>query len=119
MLDSSAVHIYTYPLGTLPGGQDTVSMNYLQNPFTAMAMVNVLSGTASYGIEFTVDDASGNPSLPSWFSLPSAPPGQTASAAYTITDSNGAPLPVTAIRLNLAANSGSVRFTVIQSPASL
>ena len=114
MLDSSAVHIYTYPLGTLPGGQDTVSMNYLQNPFTAMAMVNVLSGTASYGIEFTVDDASGNPSLPSWFPLPSAPPGQTASAAYPITN-----FPVTAIRLNLAANSGPVRFTVIQSPASL
>ena len=113
MLDSSAVHIYTYPLGTLPGGQDAVSMNYLQNPFTALAMVNVLSGTASYGIEFTVDDASGDPSLPSWFPLPSAPPGQTASAAYPI------PFPVTAIRLNLAANSASVRFTVIQSPASL
>ena len=115
MLDSSAVHIYTYPLGTLSGGQDAVSMNYMQNPFTVLAMVEIVSGAASYGIEYTVYDASGDPTAISWFPLPGAPLGQqSASAAYPIIN-----FLVTAIRLNLSSNTGTVKFTVIQSPASL
>jgi hypothetical protein len=109
---SSATHRYNYPLGTNPGGQDVVSLNFIQNPFTAVAVVNIVSGSSSYGIDFTVDDLDTDPTLFAWFPLPNAPAGQTASGAYPI------PFPVTAIRLNFGSITGDVKFTVIQSPAS-
>jgi hypothetical protein len=110
---SSATHRFVYPLGTAPGGQDIQALNYLQNPFIVSALVDVVSGSASYSVEFTMNDLDGDPTLFRWTSLPSAPPGQTATALYTLS------YPVTGIRLNLSANTGEVRFTVIQAPGSL
>jgi hypothetical protein len=113
MSSTGAIHRYVYKLGTVPGGQDIVSMNYMQNPFTAQAIVDVVSGAAQYGIEFTGDDIDGDPTAFRWLPLPNAPAGQALSVAYPIVD-----FPVTAIRLNLSAITGEVRFTVIQSPNS-
>lgn len=113
MSSNGAIHRYVYPLGTNPGGQDIVSMNFMQNPFTALALADIVSGAAQYGIEFTLDDLDKDPTLFRWFPLPGAPAGQSSSAAYPITD-----FPVTAIRLNFGAITGEVRFTVIQSPNS-
>ena len=110
---SSATHRYDYPLGTFPGGQDIVALNYLQVPFTVSALVDIVSGSAQYGIEFTMDDIDGDPLTFRWTPLPSALAGQTATSVYSIT------FPVTAIRLNLSANTGDVKFTVIQAPGSL
>jgi hypothetical protein len=113
MSSSSAIHRYVYKLGTVPGGQDVVSMNYMQNPFTALALVDIVSGAAQYGIEFTTDDIDGDPTAFRWTFLPTAPAGQNVTAPYKIED-----FPVTAIRLNFGAITGEVRFTVIQSPNS-
>jgi len=113
MSATGAIHRYVYKLGTVPGGQDVVSMNYMQNPFTALALVDIVSGAAQYGIEFTADDLDGDPTAFRWTSLPGAPAGQSATAAYPIID-----FPVTAIRLNFGAITGEVRFAVIQSPNS-
>lgn len=110
---SGAIHRYVYPLGTVPGGQDTVNLNWLQNPFMASALVDIVSGSAEYSLEFTADDTSGEPSAIRWIELPSAPAGQHATAGFKID------FPVTAIRLNLAHNTGEVRLTVIQAPGSL
>jgi hypothetical protein len=110
---SSAAHYYNYPLGTVPGGQDLVNLNELQNPFTVSAFVDIVSGSAQYSIEFTMNDTTGDPTTFRWAPLPSAPAGQTASAIYPINS------PVTGIRLNLDSVTGDVKFTVIQSPASL
>ena len=114
MSSNNAIHRYTYNLGTLPGGQDIQSMDFMQNPFTALAVVYIVSGAVQYSIEFTTSDIGGSdPTLFDWLPLPGAAPGQTASAAYPITN-----FPVTAIRLNLDSISGEVRFTVIQSQNS-
>ena len=109
---SSATHRYDYKLGAI-GGMDTVGLNFMQNPFTVLAVVDIVSGAAQYSIEYTVSDIDGDPTAFRWFTLPSALAGQAASAAYPIVN-----FPVTAIRLNLDSITGEVQFTVIQSPAS-
>lgn len=109
---SSAIHRYVYKMGVVPGGQDAVNLNELQNPFTVSALVDIVSGSASYGVEFTTDNLAGDPTLFRWTPLPSAPAGQTATALYTLG------YPVTGIRLNLTSITGEVRFTVIQAPGS-
>jgi hypothetical protein len=110
---SGAIHRYAYAQGTAPGGLDIVAMNYLQVPFVASVLVDVVSGSASYGIEFTTDDLDKDPTSFRWTPLSSAPLGQTATGLYFIN------YPVTGIRLNLTASTGEVRFTVIQAPGSL
>jgi hypothetical protein len=109
---TSNVYRYDYPLGTVSGGQDIVTLNHLQNPFLVAVLVDIVSGAAQYGIEFTFDDTGDGVTNIRWFPLPAAPAGTTISYVYTLTS------PVTAIRLNLGAISGEVRFTVIQSHAS-
>ena len=111
---SSATHYYDYKLGTVPGGQDLINLNELQNPFTVSAYVDIVSGSALYGIEFMMDDTTGAPDDFRWAPHPVAPAGQNASAIFNLSG-----LPVTGIRINFGAITGEVRFTVIQSPASL
>jgi hypothetical protein len=110
---AGAIHRYVYPQGTNPGGQDIVAMNYLQVPFVASVFVDIVKGSASYGLEFTTDDLDIDPTAFRWTPLPGALAGQSATGIYTIN------YPVTGIRLNLAAATGEVRFTVIQAPGSL
>jgi hypothetical protein len=111
---SSAAHYYDYKAPIVPGGLDLVNLNELQNPFTVSASVNIVSGSASYFIEFTMDDTTGDASTFSWFPHPATAPGQSASAIFNLSN-----LPVTGIRLRLDAITGEVKFVVIQSPASL
>jgi hypothetical protein len=110
---TGSIHRYVYKLGA-SGGQDLVPLNFLQNPFTVSVLADVVSGSAQYGIEFTTDDIDGNPTCFRWTPHPQVPAGQTATAIFSLNN-----LPVTAIRLNLDAITGEVRFTVIQSPGSL
>ena len=109
-----AIHVYNYNSQSVPqlGGMDAVVLNYMQNPFVASAVVDIISGTANFAIEFSTDDMSGLPSTFRWLTLPGITSGQTATLQYTIN------FPVTAVRLNLATLTGLTRFTVIQSPAS-
>ena len=111
---SCSIHYYDYKLGTQPGGQDLINLNEIQNPFTVSAFVDIVSGIASYGIEFTMDDTTGDPSSFRWAPHPAVPAGQSASAIFSLSN-----LPVTGIRLNFGAITGEVKFSVIQSPASL
>lgn len=106
-------YFYTYKLGTPAGGQDIVYLNHLQNPFTVSALIDIVSGSAEYGLEFTLDDPKTDPASYRWFYLSEVPQGQKASKLFEVK------APVTAIRLNLNSNLGEVRLTVIQSPASL
>lgn len=111
----ATIQRYTYKVGSIQqlGGQDVVTLNYLQNPFTVTVLIDIVSGLANYAIEFTTDDMSGDPSQFRWNALPSAPAGQTTTNLYTLN------FPVTAIRLNLASLTGELRLSAIQSPGSL
>jgi len=111
---SSAAHYYDFKLGTQPGGQELINLNEIQNPFTVSAFVDIVSGSASYGIEFTMDDTTGDPTAFRWTYHPAAPAGQISSAIFSLSN-----LPVTGIRLNFGSITGEVKFTVIQSPGSL
>lgn len=95
------------------GGQDVVTLNYLQNPFAASILADVMSGGVNYAIEFTTDDMSGDPNNFRWNQLPGLPAGQTATVQYTLN------FPVTAIRVNLLTLTGELRLSVIQSPGTL
>lgn len=83
--------------------------NILQGPFNvSAAVVLVGSSTGTYGVEFTLDDVNDPTITPVWFNDANLPTGQTANGVTNYA------FPVRAIRINIAAVSGSIRFTVIQ-----
>jgi hypothetical protein len=105
----SAIQRYTYLAGKATlGGQDVVNLNYLSLPFQASVIVDIVSGTAAYALEFTHDDINSNPPYRWLTDTVKLPPGQTLSGIFLID------FAVTAIRLNLQSFTGEVRFSTIQ-----
>jgi hypothetical protein len=105
----SAIQRYRYVNTINLGPQDVCALNHLQAPFNASILVDVVSGRVSYSLEFTTDDLTTvAPNNQRWITLPSITPPLTATQQYTLN------FPVTAVRLNLAANDGEVRLSVIQ-----
>jgi hypothetical protein len=111
----SVVRRYFYKASTtVLGGQDLINLDYLKIPFQASVVVDIVSGDASWGLEYTVDDINHtdrepyNPADIRWLTDSTFPNGQTTSMIFKVDTA------VTAIRLNLTALTGEVRFTVIQ-----
>jgi hypothetical protein len=111
----SVVRQYVYKAGTtVLGGQDLINLDYFKIPFEASIVVDIVSGDASWGIEFTVYDINHTDYEPldpddiRWLSDASFPQGQSTAGIFKLSTA------VTAIRLNLTALTGEVRFTVIQ-----
>ncbi len=104
----------TFKIATVVlGGQYPLSLDYLKIPFQASVLVDLVSGTATYDVEFTTDDLvnmSGisDPMNFRWIPLPTMPPGQTETKQATID------FPVTGVRLNIQSMTGELRFSVIQ-----
>ena len=87
-----------------------IPMDYNTNTFSVGVGCKI-SATATYTVEHTFDDvyAPGfNPATATWM------PNTGLTAKNAIADGNYA-YPVRAVRLNAAANSGTVTMTVIQS----
>lgn len=87
-----------------------IPMDYVASIFN-VGVGCVISATATYTVEHTFDDVwspTFNPATATWF--PNS--GLTAKAANT--DGNYA-FAVTAIRLNVAASTGTVTMTLVQS----
>jgi hypothetical protein len=105
----SAVKRYTYKVGeTSLGGQQVINMDYLQLPFQASILVDIVDGDANYAVEFTADDLTGDPAMFRWWTDSAFPEGQTATANFTLNSA------VTGIRLNLSSITGEVKLSVIQ-----
>lgn len=105
----SVVRRYAYKAGSVtPGGQDVINLDYLQVPFQASILVDVVSGAATYAVEFTTDDLTGEPAAFRWWSDPAFPAGQTTTQNFSINSA------VTGVRLNLSTLTGEVRISVIQ-----
>jgi hypothetical protein len=93
---------------TSTGAKTPCLVDSQQSPFNASVGVAVL-GTATYGIEYTLDDVNNSAITPVWFADANLPPGQTASGVSNYM------FPVQAIRVNITALTGAgLRFTVLQ-----
>lgn len=101
----SARRSYTY---TTTGAKDVINLDHLQLPFQASVLVDIVSGTATYSVELTYSDLTGDSSGFRWFSDPALPAGQSQTRNFSIES------PVTGCRLNIAAITGTVTITVIQ-----
>lgn len=93
---------------TATGAQPAFAPDIMQSPFNLSAGVVLLAGaTATYGIEFTLDDVN-DPSAV-WFPDANLAPGQTANGVTNYM------FPVRGIRVNVTALTGTIRFTILQS----
>lgn len=94
---------------TVLGGQQPVNLDFYKIPFQASVLVDLVSGSVNYAIEFTTDDLATNTlDLLRWNTVPNLPAGQTTTQQYTVN------FPVTAVRLNIQSLTGEVRMSVIQ-----
>lgn len=83
--------------------------DYSQSPFN-MSVAAVLEGaaTATYAVQYTLDDLNDASITPVWFDDAKLPTGTAANGVSNYM------FPVRAVRINIAAISGTVRFTAIQ-----
>ena len=92
------------------GAGRAVNLDYRQNPFN-VGIGCVVSGTVTYSVEHTFEDFSSIGASTVWM-LNANINGTTATAATNYA------FPVTAVRLNNTAGSGSVAITIIQATNS-
>lgn len=91
------------------GGQAPIAMDSVKNPFNASVTVDIVSGAATYTVEYTTDDLSiGDPTSFRWLPCPEFLANATATATANI--GRG----ITGLRLNIGTMTGEVRFAVIQ-----
>lgn len=103
------VRRYTYKAeSTVLGGQDVINLDPFKLVFNVTVLVDIVDGDVNYSIEFTHADMTTDPATWRWLTDASLPKNQSATGVFAITT------PVTAIRLNLGALTGEVRFSVIQ-----
>ena len=93
--------------GFATGGQIPICLDWTQTPFNARVAVYLASGTASYSVEYALDDVN-NGVTPRWFTDPTLGQWQTASGVTSYSS------PIQFVRLNLNALSGVVEFKIVQ-----
>lgn len=111
----SAIRQYVYKAGSaVLGGQDVINLDCSKLIFQTTVIVDIVSGSASWGLQFTGDDILYTGLTPlnigsvRWLTDASFPQGQTTSGIFRLDTA------VSAIRLNLTALTGELRLTVIQ-----
>jgi len=98
---------------TTTGAKTPCITDRSQSPFN-MSVAAIVLGTATYGIEYTLDDVNDPTVTPVWFPDANLPTGQTASGVTNFM------FPIQAVRINIAAISGAgVRFVVLQGTPQL
>ena len=104
---------YSLPTVVL-GPQTFVNLDWTKIPFQASVLVDVQSGAASYGVEYTTDDIFGtaDPNTLRWIPSSVLPYGTTATGEWTVN------FPVMAVRLNIYSMTGVINLTVIQGISS-
>jgi hypothetical protein len=93
--------------GFATGPQAPVCLDWTQTPFNARCAVYIASGTASYSVEYCLDNVNGGAS-PRWFTDPTLNQWQAASGVTSYSS------PLQFVRLNLNALSGVVEFKIVQ-----
>lgn len=91
------------------GAKEWIPLDYIQTPFNVGVNVNLVgAGTATYGVELTFDNVFDPAVTPVAIPFASIPTGTTADAYAGLT------VPCMALRLNVAALSGSIELKVFQ-----
>jgi hypothetical protein len=101
----------TYKLPTVVfGGQSPVNLDYYKIPFQTSVLIDLVSGTANFGVEYTTDNIEGvyDPSGTRWLPSAGIPYGTAATTQYTFN------FPVTGVRLNIQSMTGELRMATIQ-----
>ncbi len=88
---------------SVPGPQQAVALEY-EDFSTATIAVGIVSGLATYHVEFTLDDVNDPTVTPFWFTMEEFPVGSSQSLYTAIY------YPFAFIRLNLEALTGTVVF---------
>lgn len=96
------------------GVQSSVNLDASIAPFNCSVGVAITNGTASYGVQFSLDKHSTSDANSTWFNDANLPPGQTANGTTNFM------FPVTKVRLALAqlSSGGTVDFTTLQGFSS-
>lgn len=85
-----------------------IALDWLQSPFNA-TVATYLHGTATYGMDYTLDNIMTTPpGSVRWVADPAIPAGTTSNQVQTLNT------PKFAIRLNVAAMSAPIEFKVLQ-----
>jgi len=103
-----SVKRFTYKAGVTLGGQDVVNLDYHKIPFQASVVVDLVSGTVNYKVEYTTDDISKDPPTFRWLTWVDFPADTASTKQSTLN------FPVTAVRLSIQSITREVRFSVIQ-----
>ena len=90
------------------GGQTPIAVDFYQGAFSARVGVYIASGTATYGVEYSMDNANDPTITARWFPDATLPAGTTASGTTTYN------APIQFVRANIAALSGSLEMKVLQ-----
>lgn len=98
----------SYQTHTTTGAKDPVLLDWTLTPFAVSVGVELASGTATFKVQYTLDDLNSSSPTPYWFDDANIPAGTTA------TDITNYVVPIRAVRLNIAAISGTVNFKVVQ-----
>ena len=103
------MRVQTSPaLGSVTTGI-TIPLDREANPFTVSLVIEVLSGTNTSKVQFTVDDIFNSSVTPIWLD-------HATLTNISATTSGNLAFPVTAVRLNMTAwTSGSAQLVVIQA----
>jgi len=101
----------TYKAATIVlGGQQLVNLDYLKIPFQVGVLLDLVSGTINYSVEFTTDSLDGpfDPTTMRWITTQEFPQGSSGTIQATLNE------PMTALRLNIQSMTGEARLSVIQ-----
>jgi|SRR5579859_1114177 len=77
--------------------------------FFNVGIAVTVSATATYNVQYTLDDIYNSAITPTWFTMAAPFTGASANASGNFT------IPCSAIRLNVTASTGSVTITLLQS----
>jgi hypothetical protein len=94
------------------GVSTPVILDHYRDPFNVGVGVTVSGTGPSYSVEYTYDDvfsSTFNPSTAQWFAMSAFPAATATSKDSALTT------PVMAVRLNVAAITGSITMNVIQA----
>lgn len=97
----------TYP-ATTTGEQPSINVDPSINPFSVTVAVWVVSGSASFGLEWSFDDNTVLDSAARWFTDKLIPTGTTTSTYENYNT------PATRVRINIASNTGGLELKVLQ-----
>lgn len=98
----------TYATSTT-GEQPSVNLDPSINPFSVTVAVHVVSGSASFGLEWSFDDyATVSDTNAVWFTDKMIPVGSTTDIYENYNT------PATRVRINIASNSGGLQLKVLQ-----